>query len=75
MLPFLEVSSGGQVSGHEFTHAESVFSLYRVIPNSIIEARVFFSARVGVRDLLLLFELSNICEIDIANTAHHKTLT
>jgi hypothetical protein len=35
-----------------------------VIPNSVSEARVFFSARVGVRDLLFLFEVYGICEID-----------
>jgi len=42
--------------------------LHVVIPNSVSEARVFFSARVGVRDLLFLFELYNICEIYIAKT-------
>jgi hypothetical protein len=36
-----------------------------VIPNSVSEARVFFSARVGVRDLLFLFETSSIYAIDI----------
>ena len=46
-----------------------------VIPNSVSEARVFFSAQVGVRDLLFFFELHGIREIDLASArvarSHH----
>ena len=50
----------------------NVIFLYLVIPNCVSEARVFFSAQVGVRDLLFLFEVYGICEIDIAKEGRSR---
>ena len=47
----------------------NVIFLCLVIPNSVSEARVFFSARVGVMDLLFLFEIYSICEVIIAKVS------
>ena len=59
----------------------NVIFLCLVIPNSVSEARVFGfpftpafgvngqSARVGVRDLLFLFEIYSICEVIIAKVS------
>jgi hypothetical protein len=47
----------------------NVIVLCFVIPNSVSEARVFFSARVGVRDLLFLFAIDLICENPVRHAA------
>jgi hypothetical protein len=42
-----------------------VVFLALVIPDSVSEARAFFSARVGVRDPLFLFEIYRISEVGL----------